>query len=76
MMELLRKMTVNPAKLYKFDCGDLREGKTADLVIFDPDTLTRVEKFQSKAVNSPFLGAELYGKIRYTICDGHIVYRG
>lgn len=76
MMELLRKMTINPARLYQFDCGDLKEGKAADIVIFDPDRLSRVESFKSKAINSPFLGAELYGKVRYTICDGHIVYRG
>lgn len=75
-MELLTKMTINPARLYQFDCGDISVGKPADVVIFDPEQLVRVEKFASKAVNSPFLGAELYGKIRYTICDGHIVYRG
>ena len=69
-------MTINPARLYQFDCGDISVGKPADVVIFDPEQLVCVEKFASKAVNSPFLGAELYGKIRYTICDGHIVYRG
>lgn len=33
MMQLLEKMTVNPARLYKFDCGTLEEGKAADIVI-------------------------------------------
>ena len=23
-----------------------------------------------------FLGAQLYGKVKYTICDGKVVYRG
>lgn len=76
MMELLTKMTINPAKLYQFDCGDIAEGKPADLVIFDPNQINQIEKFASKASNSPFLGAQLFGKVRYTICDGHIVYRG
>ena len=76
MMELLRKMTINPANLYQFDCGDIAEGKAADLVIFDPNQINQIEKFASKASNSPFLGAQLFGKVRYTICDGHIVYRG
>ena len=76
MMELLTKMTVNPARLYQFDCGDIAEGKAADLVIFDPNQIHTIEKFASKASNSPFLGAQLFGKVRYTICDGHIVYRG
>lgn len=76
MMELLTKMTINPAKLYQFDCGDIAEGKAADLVIFDPNEINQIEKFASKASNSPFLGAQLFGKVRYTICNGHIVYRG
>ena len=76
MMQLLEKMTVNPARLYKFDCGTLEEGKAADIVIFAPDEVRTVESFESKAENSPFLGAQLYGKVKYTICDGKVVYRG
>lgn len=74
LMDLLTKMTINPAKLYGFDCGDISEGKTADLVIFQPDAIQQIDGFCSKASNSPFLGVQLLGKIRYTICDGHIVY--
>ncbi len=74
LMELLRKMTINPADLYHFDCGDISEGKAADIVIFNPDEKYKVESFCSKSWNSPFLGAELYGKVHYTICDGKIVY--
>ena len=43
MMQLLEKMTVNPARLYKFDCGTLEEGKAADIVIFAPDEVRTVE---------------------------------
>ena len=76
MMQLLEKMTVNPAKLYNFECGTLKEGAAADIVIFAPDEVRTVESFESKAENSPFLGAQLYGKVKYTICDGKVVYRG
>lgn len=75
MMELLRKMTVNPAALYGFDAGDISVGKPADLVIFDPDASFVVEEFFSKAENSPFLGAMLYGKVKCTICEGKVVFR-
>lgn len=75
LMELLRKMTINPAKLYQFDCGDISVGRAADFVIFNPDESYIVDSFQSKAMNSPFVGAELFGKVHYTICDGKIVYR-
>ncbi len=74
LMELLRKMTINPAKLYHFDCGDISEGKAADLVIFNPNEEYEVESFLSKSQNSPFLGSRLFGKVHYTICDGKIVY--
>ena len=74
LMELLRKMTINPARLYHFSCGDISVGKAADLVIFNPEESYIVESFRSRSSNSPFLGAELYGKIHYTICDGRIVY--
>lgn len=74
-MELLRKMTINPAKLYQFDCGDIDKGHPADLVIFNPEETFVVDSFYSKATNSPFVGAKLNGKVRYTICDGKIVYR-
>ena len=73
LLELMEKMSLNPAKLYKLPCGRLKAGAPADLVIFDPNQQWRVEGFESKASNSPFLGWELTGKVRYTICSGRIV---
>ena len=35
MLQLLEKMTVNPARFYGLDAGTLRAGAPADLVIFD-----------------------------------------
>ena len=74
LMDLLRKMTVNPSELYGFDTGDISVGKPADLVIFDPDESYIVDSFVSKSSNSPFRGMELYGRVCYTICDGRIVF--
>lgn len=76
MMELLEKMTINPAKLYNFDLGYLCEGSKADIVIFDEDEEWEVPKtFKSKAVNTPFIGMKLYGRVKYTICNGKIAYK-
>lgn len=71
---LLKKMTMIPAGLYGLDCGYIKKGGSADLVIFNEREKWRVEKFQSKSANSPFIGEELYGKVKYTICRGQIVY--
>ncbi len=74
MMELLRRMSLAPARFYHLDAGYLAEGGPADLVIFDPQAAWRVEKFASKASNSPFVGETLPGKVICTICGGRIVY--
>ncbi len=74
LMDLLRKMTVNPAELYGFPCGDISPGQPADLVIFDPEEMNYVDHFESKSENSPFAGAALFGKVHYTICGGKIVF--
>ena len=75
MMELLEKMTLNPAKLYHLPQGRLQEGCPADLVIFDPEEEWIVKDYKSKASNSPFTGWKLKGKVKYTICDGKVVER-
>ena len=75
LMELLEKMTINPAMLYHLDAGRLTEGGPADLVLFDPDKKWTVQdQFLSKANNSPFIGWELTGQVQYTICGGKVVY--
>lgn len=76
LMHVLEKLTVNPAKFYKIDAGELKEDCNADIVIFDSAeewTVTE-EGFHSKSPNSPFIGEKLTGKVKYTICKGNIVY--
>ncbi len=76
MAELVRKMSLAPARLYHLDAGYVAEGGPADLVVFDPDKEWVVSKFVSKAENSPFVGETMPGVVTYTICAGEIVYRG
>lgn len=75
MMKLLGKLTYKPAYLYGLNAGDIHQGGLADLVIFDPSEAWEVsDQFYSKSSNSPFIGERLYGKVKYTICNGKIVY--
>ncbi len=76
LMDLLAKMTCNPADLYQLPAGNIQVNAPADFVIFNPEEKWTVSDFASKASNSPFKGTELYGKIHYTICNGEIIYRG
>ena len=76
LMQLLEKMTVNPASLYDFNAGFLAEEGPADITIFDPKADRLVtDHFASKAANSPFIGEELKGQIKYTMCDGEVVFQ-
>jgi dihydroorotase len=73
-MELLEKMTINPATMYHLDCGYLAENGPADLVIFNENTFT-IDSFVSKSSNSPFKGEQLCGEVQYTICNGKFAYQ-
>ena len=70
-------------RLFNADCKDaslpkpygiISEGTAADLVIFNPEETFIAGNYQSKSENTPFTGMELYGKIKYTICKGEIVW--
>ncbi len=77
-VELMAKMSYNPAKYYHLETerGHISEGANADLVLFAPkETWTVPNTFASKAVNTPFIGETLTGQVRYTICGGEIVYK-
>ncbi len=76
MVELVKKMSTIPAKIFKIDGGTLEVGKAADITIAsDKDEyIIDVEKFYSKGKNSPFHGKKVKGRIVYTIVDGRVVY--
>ena len=74
MMELLGKMTWNPARMYHLDAGYLEEGGPADMVIFDPDSTQTFFTFYSKSSNTPFAGKTCKSTVEYTISDGKIAY--
>lgn len=75
LSHMISKFTVNPSKYYKLNRGDISEGKVADICIFNPNEKYTVDSFHSKSKNSPFIGWELYGRVRYTICDGKVIYK-
>lgn len=76
MVQLMEKMSLNPAILYRLEehKGWIGKGADADLVIFDPDASWTVENFQSKSSNSPFVGETLKGVVKYTVCGGEIAW--
>lgn len=74
--QLIEKMSTNPAKILNIEAGTLREGAMADIVIFDINEsyTVDVEKLHGKSKNSPFKNQTLFGKVKYTILNGEVVY--
>jgi dihydroorotase len=72
----LARITSEPARILGVAAGRLAAGAPADLAIFDPAAPMRVapETLKSQGKNTPFLGYELSGRVRYTIVDGNLVY--
>jgi dihydroorotase len=64
------------ARVCNLNAGTLTPGVSADIAIFDPQEKWTVlsEEFASKSCNSPFVGATLQGRVRYTLCKGTVVY--
>ena len=76
-LDLVKVTSYNPAKLLKIDRGTIEEGEIADITIFDPNEkyVYTKDMIVSKSKNSPFIGKELKGKVKYTIVNGEIVYK-
>ena len=73
--QLIEKMSKNPSEILGIAKGTLSVGRSADIVIFDPESEWTVDtsKLHSKSKNSPFDGFRLYGKPEYVIVNGNIV---
>ena len=54
----------------------LAVGAPADVCVFDPELRWTVEPamLKSQGKNTPFLGLEVQGKVRYTLVGGQIVH--
>jgi dihydroorotase len=71
-------LTDQPARILGLDLGHLRVGHLADVCVFDPERAWRVEPrvLKSQGKNTPFLGLEVLGRVRWTLVDGQIVHEG
>ncbi len=75
--ELVRKMSVNPARILGLAKGTLVVGADADITVVDPALQEKVDadRFASKGKNSPFNGWELTGLPVATIVGGRVVMK-
>ncbi len=76
LQEVIEKMTINPARFLNIEAGLIEVGKKADICLFDQNQewILTEDDLKGKSVNTPFIGTKLKGKVKYTICEGQIVY--
>ena len=77
LKKLLALMSYNPSQILEIPAGVLSEGENADLFLFDENEKWTVDvnKLHGKSVNCVFKNVELFGKVKYTICRGKLVYK-
>jgi len=75
-LELVRRLSTNPARILRRPGGDLAVGSIADIVIVDPERswLYDPAKGYSKSRNSPWAGKMMQGRTVATIVGGRLVY--
>lgn len=75
-LNVLDKLTMNPAHILNEKSGSLKKGAVADIAIIDPKKKWRFTsgKINSKSKNSPLLNRELTGKSICVIVNGEIKY--
>ncbi|MGE5738775.1 MAG: dihydroorotase [Betaproteobacteria bacterium] len=69
-------ITTSPASILGVAPPALRAGDVADLAVFDPaqSWVVRRDALRSQGKNTPYLGIEVQGRVRYTLLAGHVVH--
>jgi dihydroorotase len=75
-LELVRRLSTNPARILRRPGGSLARGEPADVVVVDPERRWTYEpaKGFSKSRNSPWAGKSLQGRAVATVVGGRVVY--
>lgn len=69
-------ITTAPAAILGIAPPALRAGDVAALAVFDPaqSWVVRRDALRSQGKNTPYLGIEVQGRVRYTLLAGHVVH--
>ncbi len=76
ILDWLKLITLQPARILGIESGRLETGGTASLTLFDPDKSFEIKKENmiSRSKNSAFLGMRFSGCVEYTIAGGKTVF--
>lgn len=70
--ELIRKLAINPRKIFRLETISIREGGKANLTLFNPEQhwTVREQDLHSKSRNTPLLGKTLKGRVLGVLNNG------
>jgi dihydroorotase len=76
LVDALARITTGPAAILGAAPASLAKGSAADVCVFDPASAWTVcaEALRSQGKNTPFLGLELTGQVRWTLLTGRVVH--
>jgi len=76
LVKALGRATSDPARILGVEAGHLGLGAPADVCVFDPESYLQVQPaaLRSQGKNTPFVGYELPGVVRYTLVAGEVVF--
>jgi len=77
LSQALACLTQGPARTLGLDAGTLSIGACADVCLYDPAHIWRVDPSQmlSRGCNTPFTGWEMQGRVVMTVLEGRVVYQ-
>ncbi len=72
MVELILRMSTEPARLFGITGGSLKPGSPADVTVIDPNREWVVSRdtLRTKSINTPLLGMTVRGRATLTLVDG------
>jgi dihydroorotase len=76
LADALASVTTKPAAILGIATPSLAPGMPADVCVFDPDGawIVRADALRSQGKNTPFLGLETVGRVRFTLVGGSVVH--
>lgn len=77
LTDVVRRLSLEPARLLGVPLGNLAPGNIADLVVFDPEErwVVTPDRLRTKSANTPLLGMELRGRAKLILVGGEERHR-
>ena len=74
--QLIQMLTINPRRIFNLPVPEFNKGELENLTVFEPDTTWTFTSadIASRSKNSPYIGAELTGKVKAVINNNQVLF--